>query len=507
MQVGKLLFAALGLVITILVSSQTVLACSCAGKPTVLDSFEGSAIVVATKLISVEKVREKEREHDIGSIRSARMLVEKVYKGNVKEGDILTFAQGGGADCIWTFEEEWVGSRFLYYLGKATKGHPMFAEEEAETDAEPMYHAVTCGRSNSIKAAKDDLSYLDNMKKVIGKTRLSGDLGVWFDNGPSFANLKIKVIAKSKTYETKTDKDGFYEIYDLPPGDYLVKPTIPFGWKINDYMLNRATSITRKHEYEEVAINLELGIPITVKPKRHAALDLIFDIDTAIIGRILSPAGKPMKDVCVMAVSTELQQGDHRGQSDCTNEKGEFRLDEMDAGNYIVVVNYRGKIDGDVPFGTLYYPGVADFKNAGAIRVDAGKYVRGIDIQIPQTVETVEISGLCLYANDKPVVGEDIKFQPDDTAKFDESSVKSDASGRFTIRIPKGASGKLVGDMYTYKGEFKNCPVLDKLISDTGTTFFNALTDHVELSGDQSKDDLKLVFPFPYCEKAEDEED
>lgn len=30
-----------------------------------------------------------------------------------------------------------------------------------------------------------------------------------------------------KTYETKTDENGVFEIYDLPPGKYFIEPEMP----------------------------------------------------------------------------------------------------------------------------------------------------------------------------------------------------------------------------------------------------------------------------------------
>src|SRR5688572_3718716 len=132
----------------ILLSAADVFACSCATKPTVLDYFEDSDLVVATRLASVEKIGEKESKYDIHHIRSATMIVTKVFKGNIKPGDAMKFAQGGGADCVWTFDEEWVGEEFLFYVDKPTKGHPWMGEEDSS--AEPMYRAITCGRSNSL---------------------------------------------------------------------------------------------------------------------------------------------------------------------------------------------------------------------------------------------------------------------------------------------------------------------------------------------------------------------
>ena len=484
---------------------QSAIACSCGPKPTLLDSFESSNLIIATKLISVEKTREKEREYDIGYISSVKMLVEKVYKGNVKEGDILTFGQGGGADCIWTYDEDSVGSRYLFYLGLPTKGHPFFNDEESNSEKEPMYHAVACGRSNGLTGAAADLAYLNNIEKLKGKTRFSGTYSVWSNDEPNFADLKIKIIGKKQTYYTKTNKDGFFEIYDLPPGDYVVQPTIPFGWKYNNYMLERSASLTRESEYEDIKFDPKNGVPITIKEKRHAELDLVLDIDTAIIGRVLSPAGSPMKDVCLMAVSTELKQGDYRGQSDCTDPKGQFVIDEIAPGNYILVVNRDGKLDGDEPFGTMFYPGVSEFKNAGVIRVDAGKYAVGKDIQIPKTAELIEISGRFLYSDGKPVVDERVEFAPDDRTRFDEAGMSTDKLGRFSFRIPKGASGKLSGEMFTYIGEFKSCQAQEKLIKETGKTNITFNTESIALNGEEPKVNIELVFPFPGCEKAKEE--
>jgi hypothetical protein len=65
---------------------------------------------------------------------------------------------------------------------------------------------------------------LENMSKRRGKTRISGSIGGGF-NYPEIDvdGKKIKIIGANKTYETKTDKDGIFEIYDLPPGKYFVE--------------------------------------------------------------------------------------------------------------------------------------------------------------------------------------------------------------------------------------------------------------------------------------------
>src|SRR5262245_10240413 len=90
----------------ILTVAKTGNACSCGPRPTVLDSFERSDEVVIVRALSVEKVQDKEDQHYVDGVKSTTMVVEKVFKGKLKVRDEIVFGQGGGADCIWTFDEE-----------------------------------------------------------------------------------------------------------------------------------------------------------------------------------------------------------------------------------------------------------------------------------------------------------------------------------------------------------------------------------------------------------------
>ncbi len=483
-----------------LIPFSDVFACSCGPRPTVLDSFESANLVVAARLVSVEITREKEGEYDIHHIRSSTMVVSKVYKGNVKQGQTLKFAQGGGADCIWTFDEEDVDREFLFYLGEYSHGDRLDPNEDERV--EMMYSAVSCGRSNSITGATDDLSYLNNLEKVKGKTRVAGTIGAWwtpdeFNRG----GINITIRDRKKTIvKTKTDAKGFFEIYDIPPGEYFLDVGTPFGWKINDYMLEQAATGFEPYHPRSKRVGLN-QIPILIKKGGHVSLDLLFDIDTAITGRVLSPLGKPMKNVCLTAVSTKLEKNDLRGRFDCTNEKGEFVIDEMSAGNYILVVNKEGLIDEHQPFGKLYYPGVPDLESAGVITVEPGKYSTGVTIQIPQLVELVEVKGRFLFSDGKPVGNEWVDFYPDDKNKFDEMRTKSDGSGNFVFRIPKGATGKISGEISTYRGKFEDCPKLESIIEATGRTFLAVKSSVASANSLVPPSQLEISLPFPFCEE------
>lgn len=81
-------------------------ACVLLPLPTVLDEYEWANVVITARVVSIEKTTEPDPIHF--NIRSATMVVQKVFKGNVKVQDAISFAQGNGIDCLWQFDEKMI---------------------------------------------------------------------------------------------------------------------------------------------------------------------------------------------------------------------------------------------------------------------------------------------------------------------------------------------------------------------------------------------------------------
>lgn len=464
-------------------------ACSCAGEPTVLEAYDHAAYVVIAKAVAVEKVgpektapegRISDGRNYVDGVRSTTMRVERVYKGDLKVGDEMTFAQGGGADCIWTFAEGSVGERFLFYLNRLKDS--------------PVWFAGTCGRSNHVRHAGDDLLYLDKLKKVRGKTRLSGTLGTWSEDGPDFGGRVLSVTGGKKTYEVKTDARGVYEIYDLPAGKYVVGVEPPAGWKVVDYTAER--DARRSYFRTEVVI----------EPGKHTALDIRFDVDNAVRGKVLDVGGRPLKGVCVTAVRAEAKE--LKGEEfDCTEEDGGFAITELTPGNYVLVANDENKITSSEPFPTLYYPNVFEREKAGVVTVRAGDHLEGFNIYVPKMEETVTVEGVFLYSDGKPVADESVEFKAEKTEANvgGDARTTTDARGRFRLKILKGLQGELSGGMYTYVGEFEDCPKLDALVRKTGDSVPEIKTPALKIRADADLFDVELKYSFPSCKKAKRE--
>ena len=479
-------------------AAQKASACTCGPRPTVLETFDESDEVVIVKVLSVEKVPVPEKEEYVESVRSATLIVEKVFKGKLKVRDEIVFGQGRGADCVWTFDDDSVGEQFLFYLIRPEKltDLPYLPSQEPG-----LWFAFACGRSSGLAGARDDLLYLDNISKRQGKTRISGTLDGWGTTDLDVAGKRIKIIGPKKTYEVKTDKDGVFEIYDLPPGKYFVEPETPAGWKIDPEALPYSPSvIVSSHGQPEMKSPRQVAIKL--EPKKHAGVDISFVIDNSVRGRVFDPNGKPMHGVCVyLWASGEDNWGPH----DCTDKQGQFEITSISEGEYVLAANPDGKLSEHEPFERIFYPNVAQRDRAAVISVGAGDTIDNLDIVIPKLEETITIEGVLLHSDGKPAAKEWVKFKVTNQDSRIDSHVSetTDAAGRFKLKILKGLTGELAGEKWLVTDFYKNCPKVDELIAKSGSNDTSVFSNIIKLTTEQNLYDVELMLPFPRCEKKE----
>ena len=479
--------------------AQTANACSCGPKPTVLDQFDDVDEVVILRVTSVQKAEKAEEdEHYVDGVRTTTAVIEKVFKGKLKVRDEIVFGQGGGADCIWTFSEESIGHQYLFYLVRPEK---LAKDSDYLPSKQPgLWFGFGCGRSSGLAGAADDLLYLEKMKKVRGKTRISGTLGEWSDVDLPVEGRRVKIIGPKKTYETKTDANGVFEIYDLPPGKYFVEPETPRGWKIDPMWLKHAPSVVR-NDFDQPELRSSKQVAIMLEPKKHAGVDISYIIDNSVKGRVLGPNGKPLDDTCVYLLRPEQAEW---GPGDCTDEQGRFEITSVPAGEYVLVANQDDKPSSRQPFRRTFYPSVSERERAAVVIVGPGDVIEDLDLVIPALEEMITVSGVLLYSDGEPVVDESVEFEASaDNKKVDGNvSERSDSAGRFTLKILKGLTGELAAEDWLYKGYYKNCPKVDELIAKSGGNNVTVRSNVIKLTTEQNVYDIELTFPFPRCEKA-----
>ncbi len=482
-----------------LLSLRTAEACSCGAAPTVLNAFNHSDVVVIVSPVSVEKAppektappgRIAERQRYVDGVMSTSTRVEQVFKGTLKVGDEMIFLQGGGADCIWTFDEKDIGKKFLFYLTRF--------------EGSQRWMAITCGRSKLVEYAADDLLYLNNLDKVRNKTRISGTVRFRYETNEIRAGRKIRIVGTNSTQEVKTDENGVYEIYDLPAGRYFVEPDVPKGWKVERYWLDYSPSFDRKANDGSLQ-----KIPIILEANKHASLDLTFEIDNAVRGHVYDPSGQPMNDVCLHLIPADGTEGKYLG--DCTKKDGAFEINRIPPGAYVLILNNDGEMTSKEPFRTLYYPKVSKREEATVFNIGIGDVVENLEIYPPIEVKTITVEGVLTFSDGKPVADEYVEFralrkktapEDDDDEDPNDANTKTDQKGRFSIKIVNGANGSLFGEMITFVGDFENCPKLDRLIKQSGTDVPDIRTPPVEIRATSNVYGVELKFPFPSCKKA-----
>lgn len=471
-----------------------VIACSCAGKGPVLEEFNFSQVLVAGRIDTVHRLQPDKAKYDFGAIRSAELV--KVYKGSVKVGDKLVLAQTSGSDCGFHWSESSIGHEYLFYLREpAEQYYEVPVGETIALEKLSMYRTNFCGRSTGLDSAAEDLAYLDNLEKLKGKTRISGQISFGSDDKRSVEGIEVRIKGKDAQYKTKYWKEGFFEIYDVPPGEYVIEVMAPQGWKVGEHW--RPYSGIRRHTSQDGLTKNERRIFL---PKEdHVGLDLALIPDTSVSGRVLSPTGKPMADVWIEARNV----GDTRTYSSeraATNKDGTFRFETLSPGPYRLVINNSGKVDSETPFGRLFYPGVPNEAEAGLIYVEPGRYISGLDIQIPQIQRLIEITGRFEFADGKPAGAGWIKFKPENSQMFGSASIRTDTDGKFAIVIPFGAAGTLTAEKYFWKSDY-SCP---QIVAARDAAKSNDLeSTPISVTGSEALTNVVLKLPFDFCPKNE----
>ncbi len=71
----------------------------------------------------------------------------------------------------------------------------------------------------------------------LNRTRLSGTVTLYKDEPFEFVNYvvgtKVRVFNNENSFEVLTDKNGVYEIWDIPLGKYQVELILPYNLKLS----------------------------------------------------------------------------------------------------------------------------------------------------------------------------------------------------------------------------------------------------------------------------------
>ncbi len=468
---------------------------------TTLDKYERSEFVVVAKGISAERTKEGEKTFSRFGVKSIKMVVEKSFKGNLKIGDEIVLVEGNGNDNVDSFRESDVGRSYLLFLCSRKQNPNIFQVLRGMNDW--LADDKTTDLRYHENSAAEDLLYLEKLDELRGRTRIYGKIGINQDSYSEmgknsikvFNNVKVNIIGSGGNYETTTNEDGVYEIYDLPPGRYSISPEIPKGWKISDVTSFGASG------GDDSAMNSR----VELKTGKHAFYRYDLDSTNTVSGKVIDPTGNPMSDVCLEFLPIAGKSSDSFLTNDCTDKDGIFKFEQIVGGDYLIIVNKDNVISSREPFPTIYYPNVYERENAGIITVIEGENQNGIIVKIPEVKETITVSGTFLSADDVPVVRARIGFSAVETEKNIDGNAWAftDEEGQFSIKILKGLKGTLTGFLTLDQSQFTACPQIIKSINESGDVDWrDKKSNIVQIKTDKNLDNIELKLAFPSCNKT-----
>lgn len=324
----------------------------------------------------------------------ARFAVDEYFKG--KGGPEIEL-QGSGTSCDVSFE---VGKKYVVYASLNGKGG---------------LGAFSCSRSQELNDyAKPDLSYLRRAARGERPTMLYGfafrrtgesKLG----GADPIGELAVTVEGGEKPLNLKTDASGYFETFGLPPGNYRVR-----------------TGVTGKlRGAEEKAIELA----------SDSVASAVFHTTTmgSLSGRIVDQEGRPVKELQVEILLAKRVAGAQPIVTyDESEEDGKFFFDELPAGRYVLAVNFAGRRSlYGAPFLPSYFPNAASITDAQVITMADGVPVELSDFVLQKRYPTVEIRGVVVTPDNKPVPGAQVYLDQSDGQWDTARPLWTDAEGRF----------------------------------------------------------------------------
>jgi hypothetical protein len=457
---------------TLFICSRPALACSCLGTPSVCGAFELAEAVFVGTVTRVENQTARDedgQENIVGQV--AYVQVDEAFKG-VKASELIF--RSYNTSCDTRYE---AGERRLFYAnyGKEDKAWAIGG----------------CGRSTLLQGAGDDLLYLRGLPGSAQKTRIAGELWNRANEKP-LAGVKVKLIGERATHEVFSDTNGVYEIYDLPAGKYIIKPETPLNLKLD--MSLRAGTVARAELGREQVDLIE---------KSCAGIDFYFTENTVIKGTVYSVNGQPMPDVCVRLMLKDKPK-ETPYISDCTDENGRFKIDDIGLGEYFLIANDDNVITSDEPFPLTYYPGVLEKEKATILTIASGDKLQDFDIHIPSQRPTRTIEGRLLFSDGRPVDDGSVEFASEEKPGQDQDRVfvTTDAEGRFKLSVLEGSQGTLHGSLLHLSRDYANCPKINQLVK----AYKDLETNRVNVEMSRDYQNIELIFPFPYCAKSKERE-
>jgi hypothetical protein len=169
---------------------------------------------------------------------------------------------------------------------------------------------------------------------------------------------------------SRTDSSGQFKFEGLPPGKYDLRATKP----------SEGTAI-----YGATSVR-ELGELITLEDSEaRPSVKLRFLHSATISGRVLDPHGDPSRDVAVTLLKPGRNLEERvlvRYRGAATNDRGEYRLDDIVPGQYYLHAEQPREFLGGEPFVRQFLGGARESKDSAILNIHGGENLTGVDFHM-----------------------------------------------------------------------------------------------------------------------------
>jgi len=260
---------------------------------------------------------------------------------------------------------------------------------------------------------------------------------VWLSSVPGRATTAP--TAPFPPQRVLVDRDGAFVFNRLPAGTYFVRAE-KRGYAEGALGRREPSGVTSAVDLRdgEIRANLTVGL------WKYAAIE----------GRILDDVGEPAAGVTVIALRRRIVAGHGRwvrSRSNTTDDRGMFRVNTLEPGDYCVFVPasqsaFAGEIAGSpVTHQATFYPVASSPSSLNVIALQAGQERTGVQMQL-RVVRSVRVSGT-LTTPDGPAASTAVRIMPafadelatDQFLSIEVATGRSDESGTFTMTgVPPG---------------------------------------------------------------------
>ena len=351
--------------------------------------------------------------------RVTRFSVEEAFRG-VAGATAETFESG--TSCDFRFK---AGERYLVYGSRDPRDGKVYVG--------------SCSGTKPLERAAEDLAYARGA--VAGKPapgvagrveRETRESATSYRSHRPLDGVEVVVAGGGREAKARTDAEGRFSLFGLPPGAY-------------DVSLRTPSELRHIHGPAVRRVEVAAG--------RCALADFFVTSLSTVAGRVVNDAGEPAASTKVNLVPLDAEGREvppAEGSVEAYADKdGRYKFDFVSPGRYRVAVNPRGQPGSyDPPYPRLYLPGVSDPARAAVVNVSEGESYEAAEFRLPPPLVRHEIEGVVVLPDGTPAPRALLTLEFTER-EWAETTTAADEHGRFRLKAFKGLKYLVAAEVRT----------------------------------------------------------